>query len=309
MLLPDSDVLRPDSVGKPSSSEGQMQTPLALFVRITLAAWVAALASIAGGDARAADDCLAKPDRASPPGTHWFYRLDRANHRRCWYLGDESASVHVARAPTPSNKSNVQPVAASDAEPSPSPAAPAIASGASQADLSSYWLGVPIPPNSEDRALPSTASAADAEAAPSDIPGMPDKKSPIAAMLAATDAAAAAAPAAPVRLEEMLALLAGALALAAIAVRVIFKFASASRPANRRWAHDARPAHDLPPALARAVAARRADVPPVAATIPPLVAVNMRRDEPVQAPLQPQASDDLEATLRQLLQDWERVAA
>jgi hypothetical protein len=45
------------------------------------------------GDAGAADDCLAAPKRASSPGQHWYYRIDRATQRHCWYLGDASKAV------------------------------------------------------------------------------------------------------------------------------------------------------------------------------------------------------------------------
>jgi hypothetical protein len=291
-LFPDSDALRPESTERSSASEGQMQTPSALFVRVALAAALAVLASVASGGARAADDCLAKPDRPSPPGTHWFYHLDRANHRQCWYLGGESATAHKARATKPSDRSNAQPVAASDAEPSPPPAAPAIAPGGSQADLSSYWLGVPTSPSADDRISASSPRAADDAAPPSGVPDATvDEISPALAVAAP----AAPVPAAPVTLEEMLALLAAALALAAIVVRALFGL---SRMTRRR---DRGAARDLPPALARAVAAGRADIPRVAASTP--------RDEPVQAPLQPEPPDDLEATLRRLLHDWERVAA
>ena len=36
-----------------------------------------------------ADDCLSKPNAPSPQGTHWYYRIDRATQRHCWYLGAE----------------------------------------------------------------------------------------------------------------------------------------------------------------------------------------------------------------------------
>jgi hypothetical protein len=50
----------------------------------------AILVSISGvtgsaGAARAAD-CLAAPDAAAPPNSHWFYRTDRTTQRKCWYL-------------------------------------------------------------------------------------------------------------------------------------------------------------------------------------------------------------------------------
>jgi hypothetical protein len=37
-------------------------------------------------DVAAADECLSAPSGATPKGQHWYYRLDRANQRKCWYL-------------------------------------------------------------------------------------------------------------------------------------------------------------------------------------------------------------------------------
>jgi hypothetical protein len=31
-------------------------------------------------------DCLAAPNASPPQGQHWYYRIDRPNHRKCWYL-------------------------------------------------------------------------------------------------------------------------------------------------------------------------------------------------------------------------------
>ena len=42
-------------------------------------------------DARAADDCLAGPNRPPGPGGHWYYHLDRATDRKCWYLVEPTA--------------------------------------------------------------------------------------------------------------------------------------------------------------------------------------------------------------------------
>lgn len=33
--------------------------------------------------------CHASPKGAPPEGSHWFYTVDRAENRKCWYLGDE----------------------------------------------------------------------------------------------------------------------------------------------------------------------------------------------------------------------------
>src|ERR1700751_2420012 len=35
--------------------------------------------------ARAADECLTAPNSSAPQGSHWYYRTDRTNQRKCWY--------------------------------------------------------------------------------------------------------------------------------------------------------------------------------------------------------------------------------
>jgi hypothetical protein len=42
---------------------------------------------------RAADDCLAKPGPVAAQGSHWYYRVDRATGRQCWYLAREGTRV------------------------------------------------------------------------------------------------------------------------------------------------------------------------------------------------------------------------
>jgi hypothetical protein len=58
-------------------------------------------ASLPGQPARAADDCLAAPNRAPAPGGHWYYHLDRASDRKCWYLVEPPAQTPIAQAPQP----------------------------------------------------------------------------------------------------------------------------------------------------------------------------------------------------------------
>ncbi len=39
---------------------------------------IAATSAQSPPDARAEDACLAKPDATTPPGQHWYYRIDHA---------------------------------------------------------------------------------------------------------------------------------------------------------------------------------------------------------------------------------------
>lgn len=53
------------------------------------------LVSAGIGQARA-EDCLAAPNASSPTGQHWYYRIDRVNRRKCWYLHAPLRIAHQA---------------------------------------------------------------------------------------------------------------------------------------------------------------------------------------------------------------------
>ena len=47
--------------------------------------------------AGAAEECLAGPNKGSPAGHHWYYRVDRSTKRHCWYLDERGGAVsHTA---------------------------------------------------------------------------------------------------------------------------------------------------------------------------------------------------------------------
>jgi hypothetical protein len=47
-----------------------------------------------------ADDCLAEPNSPAPAGSHWYYHMDRATQRKCWYIRatDQPAQPAAAQA-------------------------------------------------------------------------------------------------------------------------------------------------------------------------------------------------------------------
>jgi len=69
-----------------------MLTRVTPSVLAILAIWLATIC-LTVQTSRAQIDCLAKPNAVAPQGTHWYYRLDRATHRQCWYLAAEGARV------------------------------------------------------------------------------------------------------------------------------------------------------------------------------------------------------------------------
>ena len=77
---------------------------------------------------RAADDCITKPNAIAPPGSHWYYRVDRSSHRECWYLGPEGREVRTHAHPDgsparshPSNTMSTQPQTPTPAEKAEAP--------------------------------------------------------------------------------------------------------------------------------------------------------------------------------------------
>jgi hypothetical protein len=46
------------------------------------------------GIAHAAEGCRSKPGPTAPSGSRWLYRINRADHRHCWFLSSKAVSAH-----------------------------------------------------------------------------------------------------------------------------------------------------------------------------------------------------------------------
>lgn len=51
----------------------------------------------------ATDECLSGPKATTPAGQHWYYRIDRATKKQCWYLGEHGAKVNKVAASKPAD--------------------------------------------------------------------------------------------------------------------------------------------------------------------------------------------------------------
>jgi hypothetical protein len=73
------------------------------------------LATVSHGATEAADSCLSRPKGTPPAGGHWYYRVDRASKRNCWYIGDakEKVSRAAPEASQPATNSVSPPSSAS----------------------------------------------------------------------------------------------------------------------------------------------------------------------------------------------------
>ena len=81
-----------------------MPNRTAKFVSAILASFLAGtpLATVSHGAADPADDCLSGPKGQTPQGSHWYYRIERATKRHCWYLADQREPLSQTAAPNPS---------------------------------------------------------------------------------------------------------------------------------------------------------------------------------------------------------------
>jgi hypothetical protein len=59
----------------------------------------ALLTSMPCSAAGAPDDCLSAPTGAAPQGQHWYYRIDRATKRQCWYVREQADKTSQSAAP------------------------------------------------------------------------------------------------------------------------------------------------------------------------------------------------------------------
>jgi hypothetical protein len=48
-----------------------------------------------GGIVQAAEECRLKPDSTAPSGSRWVYRINRADHRHCWFLSSKATITHT----------------------------------------------------------------------------------------------------------------------------------------------------------------------------------------------------------------------
>jgi hypothetical protein len=80
-----------------------MPNRTAKFVSAIFASFLAGAPALNSVARRAAaDDCLSGPKDQTPQGRHWYYRIDHATKRHCWYLADERDPLSQTAAPNSS---------------------------------------------------------------------------------------------------------------------------------------------------------------------------------------------------------------
>ena len=213
-------------------------------------------APAAASTANAASDCLASPKNTAPDGQHWYYRLERATKRQCWYLRAEGGktatttqTANAAAQPDSPAPHSVQDARAEYIAPqsgaaqnatAPQPASTNADSNAQQPAVAARW---------PDASMAAAAPAPQPAAAPAPSDAQPSAKpalSPAPVTLAAADAPADKSTGS---LQMLLLVIGGALTLAGLLASIIYRFAGARVriPAGDRrvnWDHREPQHHD-----------------------------------------------------------------
>ena len=85
-----------------------MSRPMMFFVPTILVVPILTILSTAQPSLAepAADECKSEPGSSAPSGSHWYYRISRADQRRCWFLGPEGMKVRSQAREVPSSVSS-----------------------------------------------------------------------------------------------------------------------------------------------------------------------------------------------------------
>jgi hypothetical protein len=244
----------------------------AIFACLLAGSSLAATSQGTTNTAEAAEPCVSAPKGAPPQGGHWYYRIDRATKRHCWYVGE--AKDKPTRAARENSPSPAEPVS------SPRDAAAQRSISDAHAELSApqtrlgQETGIPIGQqqipaiaptamSTDDQAAnaqrsvfasrwPET-SAANSPADPgpaaddSDVAAQADSTAaPTATLASVTLASADASPQnQPGSIQMLLLVILGALALAGLMGSAIFRFGSSRRFSQRDIRLDRRAIWDL----------------------------------------------------------------
>jgi hypothetical protein len=244
-----------------------MSNRTAKFVSAVFAGFLAGapLSTVSHGATPAAEDCLAGPKDQAPQGSHWYYHIDHATKRHCWYLKGEREALSQAAPPnsppsaqpdSPKAEAAMQrsiadahaelPAAQTSVEqdtgpttppPGDSPAANAVGIGNSpaadaadtnpqQSVVAGRWPD-PSDVNSQ-AAAPTTGGSGVAMPAQSGAASQPGL-----AALAAADASPEPSESQSGSIRALLMAMIGALSLAGILAGAIFKFVNAHSAAQR----------------------------------------------------------------------------
>ncbi len=85
----------------------QISRPIGI---LAFASVLLALGAFAAPNRATAADCLTAPGSATPPNGHWYYRTNRTQQRKCWFLRTDNPDSQRVSAPATGEAPLDQPV-------------------------------------------------------------------------------------------------------------------------------------------------------------------------------------------------------
>jgi hypothetical protein len=73
-----------------------MPTRISSQIAVAVALLISGISLDLQADSARANDCVTAPNASAPQGQHWYYRIDRSSHRKCWYLHATLPVLHRA---------------------------------------------------------------------------------------------------------------------------------------------------------------------------------------------------------------------
>jgi hypothetical protein len=289
---------------------GTMSRPMKFFVPTILVVPIITILSTAQPSLAepAADECKTVPGSSAPSGSHWYYRISRADQRRCWFLGPEGMKVRSQAREVPSSVSSptrtpgrenaVEPTRAKPVETAQKTSLEGASAESRVADFAAPSADLPKTPDLETRE-PTTINDNYAEARePTDAQEEMPLIWPVLTEAAPAGLGEPARESAPGVL-----FLIGALAMVLLCAGAIFKLARRHTQSVRRH----RRMVPRRPNGVRPGQAVRADMNE--ATVR---SKNFARKSPAATRQRPSSIDsahDIKASLRKIMDDLQRVAA
>jgi hypothetical protein len=94
-------------VGKGRTMSAQIRRPIGSFAFVSALLASGLGVSVPANTARAID-CLSAPNSSVPQNGHWYYRTDRAQQHKCWYMRSvdepsQQGAEQTARIAPPAN--------------------------------------------------------------------------------------------------------------------------------------------------------------------------------------------------------------
>lgn len=213
----------------------------AKFVSVIVASVLAGipLATISHGATPATEDCLSGPKDPAPNGSHWYYRIDHATKRHCWYLKGEKLSQSAAPNSSTAETTTQRSIADAHAELPAQAAIEAPKRGDGLAPAADATIATPAAETQRsavasrwpEQSGTSSSTVSPSTAANSGVAAPPDSDAtPPAAPAAVAFAAADSSPEKqPGSIQTLLLVILGALALAGLIGSAVFRFG------NLRW--------------------------------------------------------------------------